>query len=235
VSLAGIALLVGTPHVQPSSRSSAGAEGDARSVVPSARPEQRAFVRQVDAAPDEPPRMPKRQRSAATGCCGQRCADEPAAEGWAPNARGDLAPQPQVAHQRLTRDGELVRLDVPRADEQLPLLRQPLDRGAALGSHLQVILDDDRLPVGLEGACRGAVPSPCTGAVTAPLPSSQPAMTRSSSAPGDNGSPGTSGAIAIPMSAEHVVNPSFHHVISYHGCRGRMARPIVGRGKPGNT
>ena len=53
----------------------------------------------------------------------------------------------EVAHQRLAARQRLVRNDVPRPDEQLPLLHDALDILEAVGPHLQVVLERDRVAV----------------------------------------------------------------------------------------
>ncbi len=59
-----------------------------------------------------------------------------------------------IAHQRLAGDEELVGQHIPGADDELAFSGEALDLAAALRPHLQVVFQDDRLAVALEGAAQ---------------------------------------------------------------------------------
>ena len=64
----------------------------------------------------------------------------------AEHLRDAMAAQ-EVADERLAAGQRLVRDDVPGADEQLALLHDALDVVEAVGAHLQVVLERDRVAV----------------------------------------------------------------------------------------
>jgi len=115
-------------------------------------PEQRALVPGIDAPPDEGAHQPEssidlRQLAVVA----KHIAGKAGAGGLAAQRAGHLPSQPQVAHQRFTRDQELVRHGIPGPDDEPALAGALHDLLAALGAHLQVILQQDGLAVRLEG------------------------------------------------------------------------------------
>ena len=124
----------------------------------SAAPDRQRRVDEVGATPDECALIPKPAK-----ICGKLAdvaediPDKSGVRGPASQRAGNLTAKLQVTDQRLARNQKLIRLHVPRADDKLAFACQPSDQRLTLRASLQIILDQDRLPVGLERTFESAV------------------------------------------------------------------------------
>jgi len=116
---------------------------------------EQVLVDQVDPAPEEPAADAKTgQDLRHLAVVAEHIAQEAGVRRLATELARDVTTEGDVAHQRFTGDEKLVGQNVPGAYDELALPGKTLDLAAALRPHLQVVFQDDRLAVGLEGAAQ---------------------------------------------------------------------------------